>query len=252
MSNIRWRAKDKIAIRKKLNAYNSKLKREMKKGTDVDLLPEKLSMKELKSRIKIREDFNREMGFMDDFTNRYSMNLHKTERGGLIPTWFIHQAETKIKQINKDRRKQLKTYENMMATDRNMPLGVKAKEVRPEVFEQFSPKKLNLKYMSKNDFRAYKEGLVEYYVTKEQKDEDYRKNLYKSIDNHYPPEKAERLKRLLDNLSTDVIVQKYYTDENLDIKINYDRSDNDILFSNVFQGWQSVLDEERRKAKLKG
>lgn len=247
MASIKWRKKDEISLKKKVKSYNSKIARELKKGTSTELLPEKVSFKELKKKVATRKDFNREMDLLDDFTTRYAMNVTKTSRGGLVPNWLRKQTETKVKEINKRRAEQRKIYENTEVTDRNKPLGVQAKEFKEKNLAQFNPKKVNFDNMSRKDIEAFKKGLIEYDITKQQKDNLYRENLYKSIENTYSEEQARKLKNILDKLDTDTIVGKYYTDINMDIDFNYDPNEANLRYGELFNAWSDVLKTHKKK-----
>ena len=48
---MKWRKKDYDTLRKQVNNYNNKIRRELKKGVSENLLPVKLSYKELKNTI---------------------------------------------------------------------------------------------------------------------------------------------------------------------------------------------------------
>ena len=104
---MKWRKKDYDTLRKQVNNYNNKIRRELKKGVSENLLPVKLSYKELKNTIDTREDFNNQLGFIKDFTNRYSMHEKKNNLNNTLPLWKIHQME---RNFEIDRRKTKEEY----------------------------------------------------------------------------------------------------------------------------------------------
>lgn len=249
---IRWRKKDEIELKNYIKKYNSKINRELKKGTEKELLPEKLSFKNLKNRIVDRVDYKREISLITDFTKRDSMKIEKTNRGGQIPLWLKRQTETKLKQINKVRRKQRKIYESLPVTDRGEEISKQNEFFKDNNLSRFNDKKVSWENKSKKDIIAFKESLKEYDVTKQEKDKLYRENYYKSVENGYSPEQAKKLKKLLDEIDTDYIVTKYYTDINMNINFNYDESDRDIRYQEIINAWKKVKKiQDKDKKKLK-
>lgn len=240
MGKIKWREKDIKKLKNKVKSFNSKISRELTKGTDNSILPKKVSFKELKKRIITREDYNREFDLLDDFTNRYALKVEKTNRGGKVPLWLKRQTNTKLKEINKRRKEQMKIYESLPLTDRNKPIDKQTQFYRDSNLNQFKPKTVNWENKSTKDIEKFIEGLKEYEITKEQKDKLYRENYYTSIRENYSPSQAEEIIKILDDIETDVLVNKYYTDLNLNIDFNYEESDRNIRFNELIKAWNSV------------
>lgn len=251
MANIRWRQTDEIKLKKKVQSFNAKITRELKKGTEAALLPKKIKYKDVKSKIFTRADYNREFDLLDDFTDRNALKVEKTKRGGKVPLWLKRNTETKLKVINQRRKEQREIYESLPLTDRNTPIDEQSQFYRDSNLNQFNEKKVNWENKSAKDIEKFQEGLIEYDITKEMKDQLYRENYYKSLDENYTPEQARTLKDILSDVDTDVLVNKYYTDLNMDIKFNYDESDRDIRFRELIKAWSSVQKSEANR-KRKG
>lgn len=248
---IRWRKKDTENLQRLVRNYNAKITRLAKKGYDTELLPDKLKFKDLKKRIETRQDFNTEVNVMKVFTARYSENVNKMERGALIPTFAMKQANIKIEAINRKRREQRKKIENMQVTDRNKKLGVKVKEYVDQGLEQMQDRHFNPKNMSKKDFAIFQKTLWEYNKTIQEKNSNYRDNLYKSFETVFKDtlgdEYVKELYDILDTLSTEDIINKYYTDINMNIQFSYNETDLEMRFDVIKDSWKEYAESKNRR-----
>lgn len=249
--SIRWRKKDTLELQRLVRNYNAKITRLAKKGYDAELLPDRLKFKDLKKKIETRQDFNTEVKVMRVFTARYSENVNKMERGALIPTFALKQAQIKIDTINRKRREQRKKIENMQVTDRNKKLGVKVKEYVDGGLEQMQDRNFNPKNMSKKDFAIFQKTLWEYNKTIEEKNSNYRDNLYKSFETVFKDtlgdDYVKDLYKILDNISTEDIIYKYYTDLNMNIQFSYDEVDLEMRYNIIRDSWEEYAKSKNRR-----
>lgn len=247
---IRWRKKDEILLRKKIRNYNAKIDRLRKNNNfQNNLLPEKLKYKDVKNNINERRDFKTQLSLINALTKRGSEKIYKSTRGLQVPQFEIKQNKIKEREINRKRDIQIKRYKEMGITDRNKSLGFDTEDTAMHLNDLIRHKKYNYKNKSKNEYEAYKNSLKEYNITIEQLNERYRENLYKSIESGqsgYTPEQIEKLKSLLDKIDTQTIVDKYYTDINMNITFNYELSENEGKFETYFDAWVEVLNQNKK------
>lgn len=149
--NIKWRSADEEQLRKAVKNYNAKLGRLAKKNPEIkSSLPEKMTVKELKSIIVTRADFNREVNSLKRFSNRgaedmfiildsgetvksdvYQKNPEKysTTYGTKITRWEKNEINRRVPIINKRRQQEKEKIENIEAVYKGEKLGYKQGDV---------------------------------------------------------------------------------------------------------------------------
>jgi hypothetical protein len=241
--SMRWRKKDESTLRKKVKNYNSKINRLKKKGYDETLLPEKLNFKELRENLNDRRLFNNQVKIMDAMTKRGSEQTVKSDRGLVLPKFTIEEVKIKLSDINRERRKRKKEYEGKGFTDRNKKIPNTEQVKNSMNTKELKNKYFKFKNKSKNDFEMFKRTLNEYGDTVGQRNKDYRRNYYYSIFSNYTKEQSADIINVLEQLDNNTLVDKYYTDRNMDIKYNYEKSNNDKRFKVLKDAWKSVVKE---------
>ena len=206
------------------------------------LLPEKIKYSDIKNKINSRDEYNTQIKLLNAFTVRHSENVIHTDRGANIPYYLKHQIETKLEVINKKRAKRKEKYEQLEMTDRNKKLGVKAKNFDDSNVLKINKKTFNYKYMSKKDLEYYLKSLNEFNENEEEKNRRYVENLFEAIKNNFSEEQAEKLISVIKKLSDDVIIQKYYTDVNLNIDFMYDPLENDLKYDILLDSWGELIE----------
>lgn len=246
MGNIRWRKSELKDLQKKINNYNAKIKRLQKKNYAEDLLPEKISFAKIRDSITNREDYKRELELIKSFTNRYSENIaFKSDRGAKIPVFMKKQIEIKLKQINKLREEEKSIFGNLEATDRGKGMGVKAIDTSLTNIHHLNPKQFKKEHMSRKDLWAFNESLKEYDIKKDKRYSMYKSSYYKAIYSVFGDglgeDKAEELIEILEQLPPEKIIEKYYTDINMDIDFIYERVDLILRYEALMESWSSTL-----------
>jgi len=247
MSKFRWRKGELDKLDKDINRVNRVIAKLQKQG--VENLPEKKNyykerdtiiannldpreyLKELNTEIKI-------------ITDKKNTEIVKSERGLKVPLMTKKIYENKVKKINEVRQEKKERYENAIKTDRNIPLPEVNKLDRDLNTNTIRPKNFNFENMSKGDWEMFvKSTEHEFRKDTEKSDLLYRTNYYKSIDSAYSPEQAKELKKILDLIPTDKLVDKYYTDKNMDINFNYLELDQQVKYSISKDAWESYRKE---------
>jgi len=246
MGNIRWLKKDEQLLKKKVRNNNAKIKRLMDKNYNIDMLPEKLSLKTEREKAKqgTRKQFKEQVKLVDEVLKRGSEDIAvKSDRGLSIPKFKFNQIEIKRKAINRERKKEKLKYEKEHPTDRNKPLGGTVGDYRDMNVNKLKPKVFNWEHMSKKDFQMFNRTLYEYGESKNEKDEKYRANFYKAMENHLSEEQFSNLKKILDLVPTDKLINKYFTDINMGIKFAYEPLEQQAIYEESIDSWNSVVME---------
>lgn len=248
---IRYTKKDEIKLKKLVRNYNNKINRLNKKGLDANYIPSKLKLKNERELIKNGEriDFNERIKYYESFLKRGSEKLVKSNRGLVLPKYEIDQVNIMLKKINRNRRKRKKAYENEPLTDRNKKINQANKEMLKNLsVNELKDKKFNFKNKSKKDYEKFKNSLSEYYQTQEERNKLYRENYYKAINTVFNIDQSEKIIKVLDELSTDTIVDKYYNDINMDIDFVYEPSELSLIYKDTLNAWKKELKKSKRKS----
>lgn len=241
---MRYSKKDEETLKKKVRNYNAKINRLKKKGYNENLLPQKKKLKEEREKAKQgeRKDFNSLLKSVDTFLNRGSEEIVKSTRGLQLPKFRLSEIKAKLRKVNNERKKQREKYENIEITDRNKT-GVQGMiNERSMNINKLEDKHFNFKNMSKKDFTYFEKTLNNELETKlEKKNRIYRENFYKAMENNYNENQYEKLKKVIDNISTDILVEKYYTDLNMDLDFHYDESEQQIKYEETLNAWGEIM-----------
>lgn len=246
--SIRYTKKDEAKLKKKVRNYNAKIIRLRNKGYNENLLPQKLNLKEEREKLKNgdRKQFNNEFKIYGFFTDRNSEKTRKSDRGAILPLFREKTIEFKRKEINKQRKQKMDYYENMPITDRNKPIenGNRPRDI--ELYK-LKEKKFNFKNMSMKELEFYERTLKEYNENIGKKNNLYRSNYYKSLENNLTPEQYKEITKVLDKIGTQQIIDKYYTDVNMTIEFPYEPIEQELKYNEIIESWNSVLKDTTMK-----
>ena len=125
--NIRWSESDSQQLSKAVRNFNAKVKRLEKKfeGQSDVVIPEKVTMKEMRDLIGTRRDLNREIKSLQKFTQRGSETLVKanTENTIYLTKWQSNELVNRANRINKQRIQRKEELENKELISRGKSLG---------------------------------------------------------------------------------------------------------------------------------
>lgn len=155
--NIRWSEADNQQLTKAVKNFNAKVKRLEKKfiGQDV-VIPEKVSVREMREVIGTRRDLQRELKSLQSFTQRGSEELVKTNTDSniIITKWQKAELEKRAKIINKARDIRKEEYIQRELVDKGKPLGYNRAQMGDVKLLQFEHTSPVTKSMEKADFKA--------------------------------------------------------------------------------------------------
>lgn len=121
--NIKWRESDFEEVRRVVKNYNAKLNRLSDRDDLADLLPEKVTAKEIISKIKTRQAFNLELNKMKRFTRRGSEELVTNKEGVTDIKYNINEFSI-FKRVENAARKRKKLFlENQDVTQGGVSTG---------------------------------------------------------------------------------------------------------------------------------
>lgn len=125
--NIKWNENDNKELAKSVKNFNAKVKRLEKKyeGQNV-ILPEKVSVKELKDLVNTRRDLQREMKSLQRFTQRGSeklVTIDNTDNNITLTEWQKKEMSKRAGIINRKRTQRRKALEEKELSYKGQPLG---------------------------------------------------------------------------------------------------------------------------------
>jgi hypothetical protein len=238
---------------KQIKKYNRKINELKRKGFHDEYLPEKLNYYKVVERIQkdpvyTRKDMQDQFKLMDVVLNKRNEKLVNSERGAVIPQFEKKQIEIKVKAINRRRKAEREKLDKLVATDRNKPIEVD-RDLNPV---RIVNKKFNFKNMSKKDLEMYLKTMREFDETDRDREERYRENFYKAMRNTLTDEEYKRLKLVIDKIPTDKLLEKYYTDENMNIGFYYEPADHELKYEQILESWNSMIEDRKLLQKFRG
>lgn len=124
---IRWNEQDTKEINRIVKNFNAKINRLAKKDPSIsNILPEKITTKQLKELINTRQDLNRELNALKRFSKKGSEEIvvvPNTEYDLKITKWQKTEMNRRIGIINRKRKSRLEELQNTEMTSRGVKLG---------------------------------------------------------------------------------------------------------------------------------
>lgn len=163
---IRWTENDSRELTRSVKNFNAKVKRleEKYKGRSDVVIPEKVSVKELKELVGTRRDLNREIKSLQRFSKRGSEELvkvPKVEDSTLLTKWQKTEMNRRAGVINRTRAKRKEQLEDIEMTSGGKSLGYKRGEFGMGKADELSlkPTKAFTKKMGKSDIQKKAKSL---------------------------------------------------------------------------------------------
>ena len=190
---INWRDSDTKELSRVVKNYNAKINRLAKKNPQIqNILPEKVTVGQLKELINTRQDLKRELNALKRFSKRGAEEIvivPGTDYNLKITKWQKTEMNRRIGVINRRRAKRLEDISNIEMTSRGEKLGYtraqlgmgKATEVSLKPMTAFTRRmsQADLKWKWKG---IMKESQSDYFT---QKDYMLRENYIKALEQNY-------------------------------------------------------------------
>lgn len=204
---INWRDSDTKELKRVVKNYNAKINRLAKKNPQIEnVLPEKVSVGQLKELINTRQDLKRELNALKRFSKRGAEEIvivPGTDYNLKITKWQKTEMNRRIGIINRRRAKRLEDISNIEMKSRGEKLGYtrgqlgmgKATEVSLRPMKAFtrSMSQADLKWKWKG---IMKESQSDYFT---QRDYMLRDNYIKALEQNY---NAKDIQDIIDEIKS--------------------------------------------------
>lgn len=255
MSKILWRDKDQVELNKAVDRFNKKVDYWQKKGQTI--LPEKVKISEIKSNISSRKDFNREINKLKRFGERGAEQVKVNSHGVQVTAYELREynIDRSIRNRSFNQRKKELGNIKIDAPGFDEPLTraemgrVSERELRP-IKNRFEKARTKSEFLDAAK-TARKQSDSSFW---EDRDELYKENFLKSIDNELGQnEKTELLKTKIKSMTGSEFYK--FTLSHLDVSIGFVYSPIDIQVKtdhllSVF-GVSSELEESSLTTRMK-
>lgn len=245
---MRWTKKDKLQLQKSINASNAKRKRLLAKGYKEELLPPHKTLKETMKKIDgQRKYYNDEIKINKAFTKRGSEKLERNKAHTEIPIYLKEVFEIQTKRINEVRKKERDYFKSLKKTDRNKVLERFANVGIDEQLAQLNPIHNKLDWVTPKILQSIKQNRENYTESIKDKQMNYVENYYLALRNEYGPRWAREIMEVMDKLDLEEIIEKRYTDINMDVNFIYSDSEVAVKAEETLKAWKRQL-RKRKKA----
>ena len=123
----------------------------------------------------------------------------------------IGVLESKLKQINRERKKQKEFIGNLELLSRGKDTGFKVINRLDEAMKQFEPKKFDYSKKKKSDWQSFVESVEkqqhDYYMTN--KNEQYKTNYMTAIENTFGTDRANELNKIIQQVDLHDFIKNY-------------------------------------------
>jgi ATP-dependent Lon protease len=230
--NIKWRDKDVAELQRVVRNFNAKIARVAKKNpTSAPFLPEKISVKDLKSKIGTRQDFNRELKSVKRFSNKGVENVQTTPSGLTLSKYEIKEAQIKTRIVNAKRSAEVK----------KLGLSVQAGTMGQIKSQNLKPKKFSLD-KSPKEWDKFVESLEKEIKSnfKAEQAETYKKNYLKAIKDQLGGDGYD-LYKYVEKLDPMHIVKHGTSNPILSIDFKYDPQDAETIAEVALNEWMETF-----------
>lgn len=190
---INWRESDDQELKRVVRNYNAKISRLAKKNPQIkNVLPERVSVAQLKELINTRQDLKRELNALKRFSKRGAEEIvivPGTDYNLKITKWQKTEMNRRVGIINRRRKKRLEDLSNIEMTSRGEPLGYKKSDIGMGKASEISLNPMNAftRRMNQSDLKwkwknIMKESQSDYFT---QKDFRLRDNYVKALSQNY-------------------------------------------------------------------
>ena len=215
--NIRWQESDNQELKKAVKNFNAKITRLIKKNPSLkNVLPEKVSVGQMRDLIETRQDLKREINALRRFTQRGAEELVEVpdnEYNLKTTKWQKEEMTRRIGNINKKRKKRLKELQATELKSRGEDLGYtkgelgmgKTEAVSLSPMKAFSPKMgradLNVKFKN-----IIKESQSTYWT---RRDILLKDNYIKSLEENFNSNDIQDIVQAIHNMDYKEFKQKF-------------------------------------------
>lgn len=206
--NIRWKPSDNSELRRAVKNFNAKISRlEKKNPQESAALPERVTVKQLKSLISTRQDLKRELNALKRFSKRGAEDIITAPDNKYnlkITKWQRDEMTRRAATINRKRKKRLEEVASIELESRGEKLGYtkgaigmgKAEEVSLQPVRAFTPS-MSRKDLKKKYAMIQKESQSSYWNERELR---MKANYIKSLEENFNPDDIADIVDSIDNM----------------------------------------------------
>lgn len=226
-SNIKWRKSDRKKISNAVRQFNSKITRTLKLHPDFErFLPDKISVKELTSKIETRNDFNREVNSLLRFLKKGAETPFTSKSGIETTKWGKQEISYKIAQINRSRT--LRRKKANVSTFKGTMGSIQENNLKPKIFD--------INKIRKNDWKLFIENVEKQVKSNYYSDKMriYKENYIKALSNVFG-EKGNVITSIVLNIPDDVFSDYFFNDPVLQLDFIYDPIEIDLKIESIIE-----------------
>lgn len=253
-SIISWGTTDEQRLESTIKKFNKKIYNLRHRNPELkDILPDTITKdikKEMIEKFKTssRSEFNKNLNSLERFLNKGSEREIISKTGNRVTKWEKNEVALKVAQINRERTKQRKEYENLEATTRGEKTGLKRGEMGSERLNELKPKKFNFdKIRGGKEWEKFKESIERQSNpdTRQSIYEQYKENYLKGLDSFGGY--ADNIKEIIEQLPAELVVKTFYQEQEASIEFYYEAidglQDKDIVLEMLEGVWSRTLEE---------
>lgn len=228
-------------LAKEVKAFNAKRARIIKKNPDaVNYLPNKQSVKQLRTLIANRNDERRIIRSLEAFRKEDAQTPQITKSGVKTTKWQINELKKQTRLLNKRRAERLAELEEKR---KNLPYHTD----RLEVLALKPRKETAYDYKRKADWDKFVELTMEEVSGNFDKivAERYKQNYLVALESEFtfPDLDVSRLRGIIERLPPEKFIEAYKADPRLELKFMYNAIEQQEKFDYVVEAWESILNE---------
>lgn len=226
--NIKWRNIDRVTLSKTVQQFNAKLTRTLKRNPELmDILPNRITVKEIRDSIQTRDDFNRAIKSYKRFLKKDATKIVSNKQGLKTTKWQRNETQYKVNRINQMRRAErrranVSTEKGTMGTI--LENNLKDKNYN---FNTIHPQNWN-KIMNQIDKMISENYMTDMY-------ERYQQNYIKAMYRVMPPDMAATLQEMVNKFTPEQFTQIYYSNPLLGIDYFYSPEDIQSIYDTILE-----------------
>lgn len=246
--NIKWRKSDAEKLDAAIKSFNKKIYNTRHRNPVLkDILPNTIKqsdkarmIEELKS--LPRNEFNKQIKSLERVLEPDAFKPITSKTGNRVTNWEKREIGYKVAQINRDRTRERKIIENMDATSRGEPLGMKRGEMGSERMNALKPKQFNFdKIRGGKEWEKFKASIDKLAspTARNQRMEEYKANYLKGLQNAFG-DYANDVIKIIEGLPADVVVETFYSEQEATIDFFYEPQEMELKLDMLNDIWAGV------------
>lgn len=209
---------------KKLEKYNTKIEKEILKGTNINILPKTIGINELFDKNTTKRNTQVLENIFKTVNKRNAFKLVNNKNN--IPSTQAQQQQVllMVDELNFHIREKQKDYEQAKIGGREM-----TEEEKLFFKSDLNANKIREKNYNFDNIRSQKElqyfieSLKNYDKNHHWKDDEYKENYIKSLEDTLPPYLRKRFTDYMKTVPASEIARAYYVNKSLNIQLNYEQ-----------------------------